>query len=175
MANNRRRLVGRVVSNKMDKTVVVSIERRQIHRLYKKVVTVRKRVMAHDESNQLDVGTMVRIVESKPISKRKRWVVESVIAEVKGGIAEDVTVQDELAEMLGEDEPEVTPDDTADASEVVEASVDAAAEAAAAVEEAADEADDEDAEAQAVGEAEDVEADEDESSDGEDDDAEATT
>lgn len=79
MANNRRRLVGRVVSDKMDKTVVVEIERRKMHRVYKKVVITTKRVMAHDESNEVPVGALVRIVESRPLSKRKRWAVETII------------------------------------------------------------------------------------------------
>jgi small subunit ribosomal protein S17 len=80
MSNNRRRLVGRVVSDKMDKTVVVEIERRKMHRVYKKVVITTKRVMAHDESNELPVGALVRIVESRPLSKRKRWAVETVLS-----------------------------------------------------------------------------------------------
>ena len=79
MANKRRRLVGRVVSDKMDKTVVVLIERRKMHRIYKKVVTTSKKVMAHDESNEVPVDAIVRIVESKPLSKNKRWVIEEVL------------------------------------------------------------------------------------------------
>ncbi|TVR21144.1 MAG: 30S ribosomal protein S17 [Anaerolineaceae bacterium] len=79
MPNNRRRLQGRVVSNKMDKTVVVAIERRSMHRLYKKVVTSTKKLMAHDETNEIPMGALVRVVESKPLSKNKRWVVEQVL------------------------------------------------------------------------------------------------
>lgn len=79
MANNRRRLQGRVVSNKMEKTVVVAVERRRMHRLYKKVVSVTKKVMAHDESNAIPIGALVRVVESQPLSKNKRWVVETVL------------------------------------------------------------------------------------------------
>ncbi len=79
MPNNRRRLVGRVVSDKMEKTVSVLIERRTTHRVYKKVVPTSRKVMAHDESNSIPVGAVVRIVESKPLSKRKRWVVEEII------------------------------------------------------------------------------------------------
>jgi small subunit ribosomal protein S17 len=79
MANNRRRLQGRVVSNKMEKTVVVAVQRRRMHRLYKKVVSVTKKVMAHDESNALPIGALVRVVESQPLSKNKRWVVETVL------------------------------------------------------------------------------------------------
>lgn len=76
--NERRRLTGFVTSNKMEKTVSVEISRTYIHRLYKKVVHTKKRVMAHDELN-CEIGDEVRIVESKPMSKRKRWVVEEVI------------------------------------------------------------------------------------------------
>lgn len=79
MPNTRRRLEGRVVSNKMDKTVVVAIERRKLHPIYKKVVRTTKKVMAHDESNSIEIGALVRVVESKPLSKHKRWVVEAVL------------------------------------------------------------------------------------------------
>lgn len=96
MTNNRRRLVGRVVSDKMDKTVVVEIERLQMHRVYKKVVRSTKKVKAHDESNEIPVGAIVRMVESKPLSKTKRWVVEEVV-ELPGGITEEQLTAD-LAE-----------------------------------------------------------------------------
>lgn len=79
MANKRRRLVGRVISSKMDKTVVVAIERRKLHPIYKKVVKTTKKVMAHDESNEIREGALVRVVESRPLSRHKRWVVEAVI------------------------------------------------------------------------------------------------
>lgn len=96
MANNRRRLVGRVVSNKMDKTVSVAIERRQMHRVYKKVVLSTKKILAHDESNEIPLGALVRVVESKPLSKRKCWVVEEVLES-----PEAVPVQQE--ELIGEE------------------------------------------------------------------------
>lgn len=101
MANNRRRLVGRVVSDKMDKTVVVAIERRRLHPLYKKVVKSTKKVMAHDESNEVKVGALVRIVESRPLSRHKRWVVEEVIT--TQSVAEIGTLADE-AVILSNDE-----------------------------------------------------------------------
>jgi small subunit ribosomal protein S17 len=63
----------------MEKTVVVAIERRKLHRVYKKVVITTKKIMAHDETNEVPVGAVVRVVESKPISKNKRWVVEEVL------------------------------------------------------------------------------------------------
>ena len=76
--NNRRRLTGVITSNKMDKTVVVEISRTYRHRLYKKVVHIRKHVMAHDELG-CKLGDHVRIVESQPISRHKRWVVEAIL------------------------------------------------------------------------------------------------
>ncbi len=76
--NNRRRIVGKVTSNKMTKTVVVEIVRKYRHPLYKKVVYSSKRVKAHDEIG-CQVGDEVQIVESAPMSRDKRWVVESVV------------------------------------------------------------------------------------------------
>jgi small subunit ribosomal protein S17 len=78
MPNNRKRMVGTVVSDKMQKTVVVAIENRKMHPIYRKVVTSTKKVMAHDETG-VGIGAVVRIVQSRPISKRKRWVVEAVL------------------------------------------------------------------------------------------------
>jgi small subunit ribosomal protein S17 len=80
MANNRRRLIGRVVSNKMDKTVTVLLENRTPHPVYKKIVLSSKKVHAHDESDAIEIGSLVQVVESKPLSKTKRWVVEAVLA-----------------------------------------------------------------------------------------------
>ena len=76
--NNRRRLTGFVVSNKMQKTVVVEVTRTYRHRLYKKVVNASNRFKAHDELG-CQVGDQVRIVESRPISREKRWVVEEIL------------------------------------------------------------------------------------------------
>lgn len=84
MTNDRRRLVGRVVSDKMDKTVVIAIERRKMHRVYKKIVISTKKIMAHDESNSVKTGSLVRVVESKPLSRHKRWVVEAVLEGADG-------------------------------------------------------------------------------------------
>jgi small subunit ribosomal protein S17 len=80
MANSRRRLQGTVVSNKMDKSVVVLVESAKPHRLYGKVVRTTKKYMAHDENNELQIGDEVQIVESRPLSKQKRWAVETVIS-----------------------------------------------------------------------------------------------
>jgi small subunit ribosomal protein S17 len=76
--NKRRRMVGKVTSNKMTKTVVVEIVRKFRHPLYKKVVYASNRVKAHDEL-ACQVGDEVQIVESRPLSRDKRWVVESVL------------------------------------------------------------------------------------------------
>jgi small subunit ribosomal protein S17 len=76
--NNRRRMTGVVTSNKMDKSVLIEITRTYRHPLYKKVVHSKKKVMAHDELD-CEIGDQVRIVESRPISKRKHWVVEEII------------------------------------------------------------------------------------------------
>ncbi len=75
----KKELVGRVVSDKMDKTVVVLVERRFPHPLYQKVVTKRKKYKAHDRNNECRVGDLVRIRESRPLSKTKRWVVIEII------------------------------------------------------------------------------------------------
>ena len=82
--NNRRRLTGVVTSNKMDKTVVVQLTRKFRHPLYKKVVVSHKRVKAYDEM-ECKIGDEVKIVESRPISKTKRWVVEEIIKRSKRG------------------------------------------------------------------------------------------
>ena len=71
----RRVLTGRVVSDKADKTVVVLVERRLMHPVYKKFIKRSKRYQAHDAANAFKVGDTVRIVETAPISKTKRWMV----------------------------------------------------------------------------------------------------
>ncbi len=81
--NERRRVVGFVTSNKMDKTVVVEVERTYRHRLYKKTVHSRKRLMAHDELG-CQIGDQVQIVESRPLSANKRWMVESILRRATG-------------------------------------------------------------------------------------------
>jgi small subunit ribosomal protein S17 len=95
MANNRKRLIGRVVSDKMDKTVTVAIERRSMHPLYGKVVSSTKKVKAHDETNEVPLGAIVQLVESKPLSKTKRWVVEKVLQSTSE--AEQAVLKSELS------------------------------------------------------------------------------
>jgi small subunit ribosomal protein S17 len=84
MRERRRVLVGRVVSNKMYKTVVVRVERRRRHRLYDKVITTRSKFMAHDEEDRCHEGDLVRIIESRPLSRHKRWVVEEILESASG-------------------------------------------------------------------------------------------
>jgi len=79
MKGQRRRLVGLVTSDKMDKTVVVTVERRYRHRLYQKVVRSTKKYMAHDGENVCHVGDRVQIIETRPYSRRKRWAVEQIL------------------------------------------------------------------------------------------------
>ena len=74
---------GRVVSDKMDKTIVVAIESRKIDPLYKKYMGVTKKVKAHDEENGAHEGDVVRIVESRPISKDKKWRLVEVVERAK--------------------------------------------------------------------------------------------
>lgn len=73
----KRILQGEVVSDKTDKTVIVKVERRFTHPLYKKVVRRSKKYHAHDETNQFKTGDTVRIEECPPISKHKRWIVQN--------------------------------------------------------------------------------------------------
>jgi small subunit ribosomal protein S17 len=75
----RKSLIGVVTSDKMDKTAVVSVERHYRHTLYEKVVRSTKKYMAHDENNECRVGDRVRIVESRPYSRHKRWRVEEIL------------------------------------------------------------------------------------------------
>ncbi|MBC8332246.1 MAG: 30S ribosomal protein S17 [Anaerolineae bacterium] len=86
--NNRRRLTGVVVSDKMQKTVVVEVTRTYRHRLYGKVVSDSSRFMAHDELG-CQIGDEVSIVESRPISRRKRWVVEQRLQEDQAAASVD--------------------------------------------------------------------------------------
>jgi len=74
-----RTLVGRVVSNKMDKTVTVRVERRVKHPMYGKYVVRTTKYHAHDETNQVNEGDLVEIAETRPISKTKTWTVKRVV------------------------------------------------------------------------------------------------
>ena len=97
MQGKRRSKTGRVVSDKMDKTVVVSVERLRRHPIYKRVVRLSSKFKAHDDENTARVGDTVRIEESRPLSREKRWLVVEVIAR---GTGEEIGEQmgDEVAE-----------------------------------------------------------------------------
>ena len=81
--NLRKTRVGEIVSNKMDKTVVVAIKDNVKHPLYKKIIKNTIRLKAHDENNQCNVGDRVLIMETRPISKDKRWRVVEIIEKAK--------------------------------------------------------------------------------------------
>ena len=79
----RKTRVGKVVSDKMDKTIVVAIEDRVKHPLYKKIVKSTYKLKAHDESNECGIGDKVQVMETRPLSKDKRWRLVKVIEKAK--------------------------------------------------------------------------------------------
>jgi small subunit ribosomal protein S17 len=92
----RKTKVGRVVSDKMDKTIVVSVERLARHRLYKRVIRLSTKFKAHDETNDARIGDTVLIEESRPLSATKRWRLVSVVARAgEHGLPGEVVVGDE--------------------------------------------------------------------------------
>lgn len=85
----RKRLIGIVVNNEMDKTAVVLVNQLKKHKSYSKYVKSRAKYMAHDPQNRCQVGDKVKIIESRPISKRKRWQVLEVVDRVATGEPEN--------------------------------------------------------------------------------------
>ena len=87
MSNTQRNLravrIGTVVSDKMDKTVVVRVDRRFQHPLYKRIITRRTKFAAHDENNECRVGDVVKIMATRPFSKTKRWRVAEILERAK--------------------------------------------------------------------------------------------
>jgi small subunit ribosomal protein S17 len=81
--NIRKTEVGKVVSNKMDKTIVVAVEDSVKHPLYKKVVKRTVRLKAHDENNECSIGDRVRVMETRPLSKDKRWRLVEILEKAK--------------------------------------------------------------------------------------------
>ena len=81
--SSRKVRVGKVVSDKMDKTVVVAIEDRVAHPLYKKIVGRTYKLQAHDEENTCGVGDVVKVMETRPLSKDKRWRVVEIVEKAK--------------------------------------------------------------------------------------------
>ena len=81
--NLRKTRVGKVVSNKMDKTIVVEVENHVKHPLYKKVVKSTYKLKAHDENNECNIGDTVKVMETRPLSKDKRWRLVEITERVK--------------------------------------------------------------------------------------------
>ena len=81
--NLRKTRVGKVVSNKMDKTIVVAIDDRVQHPLYKKIVNKTYKLKAHDENNECNIGDTVRVMETRPLSKDKRWRLVEIVERAK--------------------------------------------------------------------------------------------
>ena len=81
--NLRKTRIGKVVSNKMDKTIVVAIEDHVKHPLYKKIVKRTYKLKAHDEKNQCSIGDTVKVMETRPLSKDKRWRLVEIVEKVK--------------------------------------------------------------------------------------------
>ena len=97
----RKAKVGRVVSDKMDKTIVVSVERLARHRIYKRVIRLTTKFKAHDEHNEAHVGDTVRIEEARPLSRTKRWRLTEIVTKAGLGAGEDVVSEEaETAEAI---------------------------------------------------------------------------
>ncbi len=92
MYKNRKIRIGKVISNKMQKTVVVQVEELRRHPLYKKVVRHKSNFKVHDENNTCNIGDTVKIVETRPLSKEKRWRIVEIVkkADVVGAIKDDL-------------------------------------------------------------------------------------
>lgn len=93
MEKNKKKRLGHIISNKMDKTVIVAVETRRAHPLYRRVVKRISKFMAHDEDNTCQMGDLVIIIENRPISKEKRWRVQEIVSR-----KEQVNVPDLLLE-----------------------------------------------------------------------------
>src|SRR5712692_10402500 len=98
--SRRQQKVGIVVSNKMDKTIVVAVESLKKHRIYKRTYKQTKRFHAHDEENACQMGDVVRIVESRPLSKLKRWRLVEIVKRGSGIVP--------VEEVLAEVDPDLT-------------------------------------------------------------------
>jgi len=97
----RKAKVGRVVSDKMDKTIVVSVERLARHRIYKRVIRLTTKFKAHDENNEAHIGDTVRIEEARPLSATKRWRLVEIVARAGEGAGEVIVAEEpETAEAI---------------------------------------------------------------------------
>jgi len=81
--SNRKTRTGKVVSDKMEKTIVVAVETRVPHKLYKKIVKRTYKLKAHDEENSSKIGDIVRVMETRPLSKEKRWRLVEIVEKAK--------------------------------------------------------------------------------------------
>lgn len=81
----KKTIIGTVISDKMDKTVTVLCETRKRHPLYKKFVRHNKKIKAHDEENEAAVGDLVKVIEIRPVSKEKTWMVAAILQKGEGG------------------------------------------------------------------------------------------
>jgi small subunit ribosomal protein S17 len=107
--SRRQQKVGRVVSNKMDKTIVVAVERLKKHRIYKRTYKVTKKFHVHDENNEGQLGDTVRIEESRPISKTKHWRLVEIIKRGSGIVP--------VEELLAEVDPNLAAESAEEAEE----------------------------------------------------------
>ncbi len=81
--NSRKVRIGTVVSNKMQKSIIIAIERRVAHPIYKKYFKKTTKLMAHDEENQCKIGDVVKVMETRPLSKRKKWRLVEIVEKAK--------------------------------------------------------------------------------------------
>ena len=81
--NLRKERIGKVTSNKMDKTIVVAVETKESHPIYKKMMKKTYKLKAHDENNECNIGDIVKVMETKPLSKDKRWRLVEIIEKAK--------------------------------------------------------------------------------------------
>lgn len=107
--SHRQQKVGRVVSNKMDKTIVVAVERLKKHRIYKRTYKVTKKFHVHDENNEGQIGDTVLIEESRPISKTKHWRLVQIVKRGSGVVP--------VEELLAGVDPNLAAGDVADEEE----------------------------------------------------------
>jgi len=104
--SRRQQKIGRVVSNKMDKTIVVVVETLKKHRIYKRTFKQTKRFQAHDEENTCQVGDIVRIEESRPLSKMKRWRLVEIVKRGSGIVPVEEVVAQADPDLTNANEPE---------------------------------------------------------------------
>jgi small subunit ribosomal protein S17 len=117
----RKAKVGRVVSDKMDKTIVVSVERLARHRIYKRVIRLTTKFKAHDEHNEAHIGDTVRIEEARPLSATKRWRLVEIVARAGEGAGQVIFAEEpetaEAIHMAAHPRREAAPDESGVAAE----------------------------------------------------------